>query len=113
MKLIELSIGACIDADGAIIAVRSADTIKYSNNGYIEKTLNRSKIWLAQTPQVFNRNKLLGIYEKLDISKLDATDESSLMESMGYKIRLINNSSVSNFKITTNNDWELAESIVK
>ena len=112
-KLIELSIEACSNADGAIIAVRSVDTIKYSNNNYIEKTLSRNNIWLAQTPQVFNRNKLIRIYEKLDVSKLDATDESSLMEKMGYKIRLINNSSVSNFKITTNNDWKLAESIVR
>jgi len=112
-KLIELSIKACNNADGAIIAVRSVDTIKYSNNDYIEKTLCRNNIWLAQTPQVFDRNKLIGIYEKLDVSKLDATDESSLMEKMGYKIRLINNSSVSNFKITTNNDWKLAESIVR
>ena len=112
-KLIELSIKACNNADGAIIAVRSVDTIKYSNNDYIEKTLSRNNIWLAQTPQVFNRNKLISIYEKLDVSKLNATDESSLMEKMGYKIRLINNSSVSNFKITTNNDWILAESIVR
>ena len=48
----------CDYYDGSIVAIKSTDTIKFSKTNTIEKTIDRNKIWLAQTPQVFDKAKL-------------------------------------------------------
>ena len=77
----------------------------------IEKTINRDNVWLAQTPQVFWRDKLLKAYDNLDKTDI-LTDESVLMEKMGYKISLVLGDKA-NFKITTLEDWKRAESYLQ
>ena len=109
-KLIEESVNACSYADGAIVAILPADTIKYSKDNIVEKTINREHIWLAQTPQVFKKDKLLSAYN--DVKSFLFTDESSLMEKQGYKIVIIPGLE-NNFKITTHNDWKRAELLIK
>jgi len=111
VKLIELSISACNNADGAILAINAIDTIKYSNGGFIERTINRDKIWIAQTPQTFFKARLLDAYKTIDLDGVHYTDESSIMEKMGFKIALIK-SEQNNFKITTIEDWNKAESLM-
>ena len=107
-ELIEKSIVSCKSADGAVIAIPSVDTIKYSENNIIMKTIDRNKVWLAQTPQVFWKEKLLKAYDAIDEST-SITDESTLMEKMGYRICLVPGD-IENNKITTVKDWKYAES---
>ena len=64
---------------------------------------------MAQTPQTFHRDKLLGAF-KNNIN-VQVTDESVLMELSGYSIKIINGDA-ENFKITNKLDWELAKIIV-
>ena len=109
-KLIEDSVNACSYADGAIVAILPVDTIKYSKDNIIEKTINREHIWLAQTPQVFKKDKLLSAYN--NVNSLFFTDESSLMEKQGHKIVIIPGLE-NNFKITTHKDWKRAELLLK
>ena len=109
-KLIEDSVNACSHADGAIVAILPVDTIKYSKDNIIEKTIDREHIWLAQTPQVFKKDKLLSAYN--DVNSLYFTDESFLMEKQGHKIVIIPGLE-NNFKITTHNDWKRAELLLK
>ena len=109
-KLIKDCILACSNSDGAIIALQPFDTIKYSKSNVVEKTIDREKVWMAQTPQAFIKEKILEAYNnKLD--ELIMTDESSMMESMGYKIKIVRGSE-NNFKITTDNDWKRAEMVL-
>ncbi len=111
-KLIQNCFEKCKEYDGAILATKSSDTIKYSDDKVIEKTINREKIWLAQTPQVFHKNKLIkAIIEGSKINQ-KVTDESLLMERMGYSIRLVSGP-INNIKVTFNSDWKLAEFIAK
>ena len=108
-KLIKDCILACSNSDGAIIALQPFDTIKYSKSNVVEKTIDREKVWMAQTPQAFNKEKIIEAYNnKLD--ELIMTDESSMMEGMGYKIKIVRGSE-NNFKITTANDWKRAEMV--
>ena len=110
-KLIKNCILACSNSDGAIIALQSFDTIKYSKGNVVEKTIDREKVWMAQTPQAFIKEKILEAYKnKLD--ELIMTDESSMMEGMGYKIKIVRGSE-SNFKITTEYDWKRAEMVIR
>ncbi len=105
-------ITACEKSDGAIAAIPAVDTVKYSKNGIVEKTLDRNYVWLAQTPQAFKKGKLLNAYRNCDLSNTLITDESSIMEGMGYNISIVLGSQ-SNFKITTKYDWKHAEGILK
>ena len=106
--LIEKCISACETSDGAIIAMQPHDTIKFSKDNIVEKTIDRSNIWMAQTPQAFNKRKLLEAYRSSDFDDLIVTDESSLMEKLGYKIMIVPGTG-KNFKITTFDDWKRAE----
>ena len=106
--LIEKCISACETSDGAIIAMQPHDTIKFSKDNIVEKTIDRSNIWMAQTPQAFNKQKILEAYSSREFDDLIITDESSLMEKLGYKIMIVPGTG-KNFKITTFDDWKRAE----
>jgi len=106
--LIEQCVSACETSDGAIIAMQPHDTIKLSNDNVVEKTIDRSIVWMAQTPQAFNKHKLLEAYSSSEFDDLVVTDESSLMEKLGYKVMIVPGTG-KNFKITTSDDWERAE----
>lgn len=109
-KLIKDCILACSSSDGAIVAIQSFDTIKYSKSNVIEKTINRKNVWMAQTPQVFIKEKMLEAYNN-QLDELIMTDESSMMEEMGYEIKIVKGSE-DNFKITTDIDWKRAERVL-
>ena len=109
-KLIKDCILACSNSDGAIIALQSFDTIKYSKSNVVEKTIDREKVWMAQTPQAFIKEKILEAYNN-KLNELIMTDESSMMEGMGYKIKIVRGSE-DNFKITTDGDWKRAEMVL-
>ena len=108
--LINKTIEACEDFDGAILAIPCVDTVKNVENKIIKRTLNRSKTWMAQTPQTFHKDKLLKAYN--NNINVDVTDESTLMELSGLSIKIISGDD-SNFKITKKIDWELAKIIAR
>jgi len=107
-NMIANSISACENYDGAVVALPSRDTVKLSNNGLVKETLDRRFIWLAQTPQTFNKDKLVVAFDNADQNDIIATDEAALMEAMGFSIALVEGHPT-NFKITTQDDWERAE----
>ena len=107
---IKHSIDACSEFDGAIIAIPVVDTVKKADNKQIKNTIDRKSLWMAQTPQTFQKEKLL--YAIKNFSHLNITDESMLMEEANFKIKLIEGDQ-SNFKITNEMDWELAKVIVE
>jgi len=74
----------------------------------VKETLDREKIWLAQTPQCFHKNKLIQALYHAEKENLTGTDESVLMEAMGFSIKLVDGD-LNNFKITTKDDWIRAE----
>jgi 2-C-methyl-D-erythritol 4-phosphate cytidylyltransferase len=96
----------CKNNDGCIAALLSNDTVKEVKNFNIVRTIDRNKIWLAQTPQTFNKKVLIEA-----MNNNDATDESSMIEAAGGVVS-VTEGSVLNFKITTIDDWKLAEKVV-
>jgi len=104
-------ISAAKKSGSAILAVRPKSTIKFSRHAsIISQTLNRDKLWEAQTPQVFKKNILLKAFRKY--SKSDVTDDASLIEKLGKKVRIIEGS-YGNIKITTAEDLLVAGVIAK
>lgn len=101
----------------AILALPAKDTVKLVGaNNNIERTIPRSQVWLAQTPQVFSRDILNKMYPpKKSLKKNDHsvfTDDSLLAESLGVSVRVIPGSD-ENIKITTPLDLLLGEAILK
>ncbi len=88
----------------AVAAVKSADPVKLAKGQKLTKTLDRSTIWLAQSPQVFKRD----VFEKVlkGTAKL-VDDESALLEKTRQTIHLVVSSSA-NMKIRTAEDLEAA-----
>ncbi|KPK97054.1 MAG: hypothetical protein AMJ95_11170 [Omnitrophica WOR_2 bacterium SM23_72] len=76
----------------------------------VEKTLDRSKLWEIQTPQVFKRNLIFKAYRKF--GRLDVTDDAMLVEKLGVAVYVVPGS-YRNIKITTSEDLAIAEAILK
>ncbi|WP_028951252.1 2-C-methyl-D-erythritol 4-phosphate cytidylyltransferase [Sulfurihydrogenibium subterraneum] len=98
--------------DGSITAYKSRDTVKEVLNNKVIKTLDRESIYIVQTPQTFDYQKLLYAHKKALAENFIATDDSALMEREGFKIT-VNEGSFLNFKITYPEDLELANAILK
>ena len=106
-SLIQKAIKKCIISDAVIVAVPSTDTLKETKDLKIKKTIDRDKIWKAQTPQIFKRSIIENVLFNLKYEKIFYTDESSLVEQAGYDVSIVEGSPL-NIKITTKNDWLLA-----
>lgn len=108
---------ACIKAakryGAAITAVRAIDTVKLStDDAVILETMDRKNVWLAQTPQVFRYSILKQAYDLAYKDGFYGTDEASLVERLGKKVKLVEGS-YRNIKITTREDIAIAELILR
>jgi 2-C-methyl-D-erythritol 4-phosphate cytidylyltransferase len=91
------------DCDGAIAAAPLADTVKETRGDQVVRTLDRSRLWAVQTPQVFRRAALEHALGRPDAALAAATDDASLVEAAGGSVRLVE-APVGNFKVTTEAD---------
>ena len=98
---------------GAIAAVPSKDTIKIVDaEGFVRYTPPRSELVAVQTPQGFRREILLQAYDKAATENFLGTDDSSLAERLGTKIKIVA-SDYRNIKVTTPEDIIIAESFLR
>ncbi len=92
----------------AIPGLKISSTVKrVSSKGTITETVDRMGLVQAQTPQVFERSvleKAFAICRRL----ADATDEASMVEAAGHPVHVIDGWPM-NIKLTTNEDFKLAE----
>lgn len=106
----ELDDDAC---DGVVFGLPVTDTVKEVGGGvWIERTLDRSRLWAAQTPQIFRRGVLEKAYNLPAEVIAEATDDAFLVESVGGRVR-ITMGSEENIKITTRSDLSVAEDILR
>lgn len=95
------------------VGVPLKDTIKeVGADGIVRSTLDRSRLWAIQTPQAFPAKTLRRVYEESYAHKMYGTDDATLAERAGIKVRVIMGS-YDNIKITTPEDLLLAEEILK
>jgi 2-C-methyl-D-erythritol 4-phosphate cytidylyltransferase len=112
--------GLDADADAAIAAARVTDTIKEQAHGdagppippTVARTLDRSGLWAIQTPQVFRRDVLERALAQPHEILAAATDDASLVETMGGTVRLVE-SPRENLKVTTPDDLRLADLLLR
>ncbi len=97
----------------AVVGVPAKDTVKTVDEARnVIETLEREKIWLVQTPQVFRYDLIKEAHERASRVKYTATDDSKLVERLGISVKMVMGS-YENFKITTKEDIVTAEAVLK
>ncbi len=99
------------ETGAACLVGKVTDTIKEINGGKISKTINRENLRRALTPQCFRFEILKKAFENADLSE-NATDECFLVEKIGVEIAFVEGSA-RNIKITTQEDFRIAEIFLK
>jgi len=102
-------------AHGAVVpGVAVADTLKQvePETNRIVGTPSRAGLWQAQTPQVFRRDWFAEAYARRAEFAGNITDDSQLIEAIGHAVFMVPGAAT-NFKITTRDDLELADAILK
>ena len=100
------------DYSGVIIGVPVKDTIKLINdNQEVLNSTNRPYTWIAQTPQCFDKDLLLGLHTKYKEHD-NITDDASLLELEGIPVKMVRGD-YTNIKLTTSDDLEYIKRLVK
>ena len=111
-NLVERCIAALGGHEGAIAAARVTDTVKEGDGERVLRTLDRSRLWAVQTPQVFRADALRRALDAPPERLAAATDDASLVESAGGTVLLVE-APPENLKVTTPLDLRIAEAILQ
>lgn len=108
-ETISATVEALREADGALPILPVADTLKRLDGVRVEATLARERVGLAQTPQGFRFDKILGAHRAARGTTF--TDDASIAEHAGLSVVAVPGSRL-NFKITTAEDFLMAEALL-
>jgi 2-C-methyl-D-erythritol 4-phosphate cytidylyltransferase len=97
---------------GVVLAVPVKETVKRVEQSHIIITLDRNKLWLTQTPQTFEYKLILDAYEKAEKDDFVGTDDSALVERLGFSVTILEGD-YRNIKITTMEDLQVAEKLLE
>ena len=110
---IDAVIADCLKYGAAAASTKVVDTLKRAReDGFIDRTVNRSDLWAVQTPQVFLRDLYLVAMALAERDGYCVTDDCSLAEHAGFDVRLTP-TSADNIKLTYPTDTALAEMIMR
>jgi len=106
VDLIERGLAEAEETGAAVAAVPVTDTIKVAGDDrLVKETPPRHNLWAVQTPQVFRFDIIAEAYRQ---AKEEVTDDASLVEQLGYRVKLYMGS-YDNIKVTTPDDLAMAE----
>ncbi len=100
------------EAGAAILAAPMKATVKeVGNNLLIQRTIPRSSLWMAQTPQGFKRELIVKVFDRFKNTDTEFTDDAQMVEQAGYPVYIVQGTD-ENIKITTPEDIRLAEALL-
>lgn len=108
-QIIDDAYKLALEKGNAVVAVTSKDSVRLQNPNGTSKSLNRTGVFLVQTPQTFQSKIIKKAYEQAYNEHF--TDDASVVESSGVQINLLRGDP-DNFKITFLTDLRLAEMIL-
>jgi len=110
---IDRVIDAAREAGAALAALPVTDTLKEVDaNGNVVRTIDRSGVWRAQTPQGFRREVIVRAHREAQTARVWATDDAALCERLGIAVRVVRGSERA-LKITEEQDFERAEALLR
>ncbi|UCF43480.1 MAG: 2-C-methyl-D-erythritol 4-phosphate cytidylyltransferase [Planctomycetota bacterium] len=112
-KWVDEAIVTAAKTGAAILACPIVATIKQTQDKTITKTVDRTGLYEAQTPQVFKAELLKKAYENLkNLDKNEISDDAQLVEALGERVSIVE-TDASNIKITHGSDIAIAGAILK
>lgn len=100
--------------NAVVAAVKSKDTVKISEDGFVSSTPDRNNVWIVQTPQVFKTENIKKAYDVMMAAQnVSVTDDAMVMEHYGEDKIYLCEASYSNIKITTGEDIFTVENFFK
>ena len=110
---IDRVVGAVRAGSAATAALPVVDTLKEVNGeGLVLRTVDRSPLWRAQTPQGFDRETIVRVHREAKARRLTATDDAALCEQLGVPVRVVRGGERL-MKITEESDFARAEAMVR
>lgn len=107
------SIETAVEMGSCVAGVPAKDTIKVCNGEKVAvATPDRSTLWQIQTPQTFQKERIVKAYKQAKDAGFIGTDDASLAEYSGYPVKVIMGS-YRNIKITTQEDLLIGEAFLK
>ncbi len=109
---IDRVIGAVRDGTSAIAALPVVDTLKEVDaDGLIVRTVERERLWRAQTPQGFTRRVIVDMHRRARADRLSATDDAALCEHYGLPVRIVRGSERA-LKVTDASDFARVDALL-
>ncbi len=110
--IISACIAAAQESGAAIAAVPPKDTIKGAEAGLVTTTLDRRRLVLVQTPQVFRSDLIRSAYEEAFRRNAFSTDDAALVEALGHPVRIVTGD-YRNIKVTSPEDLILVNALLE
>jgi 2-C-methyl-D-erythritol 4-phosphate cytidylyltransferase len=112
-ELIDIVLAAAKLSEAAVCGMPCSDSLKeVGEDGLVEKTIDRSKLWTVQTPQIFRTRLLREAYEAALKTGEIFTDDTAVVERTGHPVRTVLYHGL-NLKVTTPSDWKIAEAFLQ
>jgi 2-C-methyl-D-erythritol 4-phosphate cytidylyltransferase len=110
--MIKRVLEAAANHGASVVAIPVPDTVKQVGaDGLIECTVDRGRLWLAQTPQAFRLPLFLEAHRKAVLDGIQGTDDTQLVERLGHRVAVVEGSG-ENIKITRPEDFIVGEAIL-
>jgi 2-C-methyl-D-erythritol 4-phosphate cytidylyltransferase len=109
-ELIQSSIEGAAETGACTMASAVTDTVKKVADGTIKETVDRSQLYLIQTPQAARFDWLLDAHKAAQKNLLSTTDDAAILEAIGHKVQIVQGQPY-NVKLTTAADLSLCEAI--
>jgi len=111
--IIKETVAAARRYGASLASVPEKDTVKVAENGgFVRRTIDRSTLWRAQTPQAFKRSIIVNAYRNAPKDGRGITDDAMLVERLRKRVKIISGT-YNNIKITTKDDLRLADAYLR
>jgi 2-C-methyl-D-erythritol 4-phosphate cytidylyltransferase len=112
-EMIDVVLAAARLSGAAVCGSPCSDSLKeVAEDGLVEQTVDRARLWTVQTPQIFRTDLLRECYQALAGSGAVFTDDTAVVEAAGHEVRAVLYHGI-NLKVTTPADWKLAEAFLQ
>jgi len=112
-ELIDTVLAAAKLSDAAVCGAPCSDSLKeVGEDGLVIRSIDRSRLWAVQTPQIFRTQLLRDAYRAALATGFIFTDDTAVVEQMGHPVRIVLYHGI-NLKVTTPSDWKLAEACLR
>jgi 2-C-methyl-D-erythritol 4-phosphate cytidylyltransferase len=103
LETIRAVIAAARDFGAATAASRPTDSVRIDGEGGVSTALDRSKLWLVETPQAFRRQMLYDAHLATMRADREYTDDAAVVEAFGHPVHVVESAGL-NPKITHADD---------